>query len=394
MSLLLSDNQKRITLLGINSGTSADSVDLTAVRVDRTSVRPSVELVDATEVKYPTALRTSVLEAADARRVEPELLMKLDLLLGQFFGRKAADWLRKLKRQKITVDLIGSHGQTIRHRPGLVGRYSATLQLGLPEMIAEATSLPVVADFRQADIALGSEGAPITTGAMQRIFADTDDVRLIVNIGGMANYFLIPPISSSLPPEAADCGPGNILLDLAADTLLGKPFDRSGKMAASGKIDTRKLGRLKKIISSESATSTGRETYTPDLAKRMIGGVAKESAGAADVMKSLAEATVFGIVRKVRPLLALHPSLTELYLTGGGRRNKFLMTRLQQELPTLAVRPIESLGWPSGAVEAGAYAVMAEAFIRKESLRGMQPNRKTARPLLGRLVLPPAERND
>ncbi|TET95761.1 MAG: hypothetical protein E3J26_02285, partial [Candidatus Zixiibacteriota bacterium] len=203
-------NKKTLVILGLNSGTSADGLDMAAVRISRTNRGAAVKYLAGCAKPYPAELRELVLKVVDSSTIDLNIVIHLDSLLGQFFSRAASAYVRKLTKNNIRVDVVASHGQTIRHLPHKVqiGRFSVagTLQLGAPERIAAATGKMIVADFRQADIAVGNEGAPVTAGAMRRLFAKSTESRLIVNIGGIANYFYFPKEKSRLKASAADCG--------------------------------------------------------------------------------------------------------------------------------------------------------------------------------------------
>ena len=184
-------NKKSLTLLGLNSGTSADAVDMAVLKIKRIKNRPSISYLTGAEYKFPTRLKEAVLNVADNRMATVVEMLKLDFQLGHFFGSKAAQFIDKLSENKIKIDLIASHGQTVRHLPNHFKHnnknQSATLQLGAPAQIACLTNKIVVTDFRQAEIALGGEGAPITTKAMDLLFGEGKQ-KLIVNIGGMTGH--------------------------------------------------------------------------------------------------------------------------------------------------------------------------------------------------------------
>ena len=195
-------NRKQLTLLGLNSGTSADGLDMAVLKIRRLTRGVSVKYLAGYERKFSRSLKELVHRMADSDTVTLEELIELDNLLGEFFGRTAKSYLKQMELRGVKIDVVASHGQTVRHRPGKVRRLGkwihGTMQLGSLDRIAAATGRVTMGDFRQADIAVGNEGAPITTGAMQRLFADKQHSRLIVNIGGMANYFYFPAKDSRL----------------------------------------------------------------------------------------------------------------------------------------------------------------------------------------------------
>jgi anhydro-N-acetylmuramic acid kinase len=296
------------------------------------------------------------------------------------------------------VDAIASHGQTVRHLPQktrFVGfTVNGTLQLGSPEQIAAHTGRIVTADFRQSDVALGHEGAPITTPAMERLFATRQESRLIVNIGGMSNFFYFPGRRSPLESLAADCGPGNSLCDLLCERLFSVPFDRGGRLALAGRSSLRLLTLLQaEPFFHGRESSTGRESFGGALADRIIERAGKLRLSKHDIIATAAELTVTAVANSVRPIVRRDRSVRNLYLTGGGVHNRFFARRLREQLEGLEVVSIQQLGFDPGLVEASAYAVLGEAALRGEGFLvhragGAGGSRQA---ILGRIIQPPQE---
>jgi len=395
MSLTRTLNRKTLTLLGLNSGTSADGLDMAAIRVSRTKIGPAVKFLTSSGKPYPVELQELILKVADSNKIDLKTVIHLDNLLGQFFGHTAATYIRKLAKLNIQVDVVASHGQTVRHLPDKerYGRFSVsgTLQLGSLDSIAAITGRTVVGDFRQADIAGGGEGAPITAGAMQRLFSTPDEPRLIVNIGGMANYFYFPVNSSKLKASAADCGPGNSLSDILSQRLFGEKFDRNGAKASKGMISQRLLRQLLAApFFSGRTVSTGRETFGAKMVQKMVDFGGQYGMAGEDLLATAMEFTATAITGKVQPLVRRDKSLSKLYLTGGGRKNIFLVNRLRSRLCEMEVQRGDVLGIDADFIEAAAYAVMGEACLRSEPLGVLRKNRSGLdSSILGRIVQPP-----
>jgi anhydro-N-acetylmuramic acid kinase len=398
MNLLSPLKKKRLMVLGLNSGTSADGLDLALLKIDRAGGAIRIAQVAGARRRYPRNLRQAVLSLADAPTVSPDDLIYIDQALGQFYGRTAAAFIKRWEREGTPVDIVASHGQTVRHLPKktrFVGfTVNGTLQLGSPEQIAARTGRVVVADFRQGEVALGHEGAPITTAAMQRLFASTRESRLIVNIGGMSNFFFFPGRRSPLETMAADCGPGNSLCDLLCERLFGVPFDRGGRLALAGQASKRLLTLLlaEPFFQSREA-STGREVFGRGLAERIIERADKLRLSKHDIIATAAELTVTSIANGLRPILRRDSTVRNLYLTGGGVHNRFFARRLSEQLDGLEVVSIQQLGFDPGLVEASAYAVMGEAALRSESASVHRAGGAggSRRAILGRIVQPPQE---
>ncbi len=387
--------RKTLVILGLNSGTSADGLDMAAVRISRTKRGVVIKYLAGCAKPYPVELRRLVLKVADSRTIDLNVIVHLDGLLGEFFGQAASAYVKKLKRNNISVDVVASHGQTIRHLPHKVqfGRFSiaGTLQLGAPERVAFATGKTVVADFRQADVAAGNEGAPITTAAMRLLFATSTESRLIVNIGGIANYFYFPKGESRLAVDAADCGPGNSLSDILSQRLYGKNFDVKGMHASQGKISKRLLTLLlANPFFSGKTISTGREDFGVATVHEILDFGQRFGLTPEDMLATAAELTAAAIAMKVRPLLHRDKKLSKLYLTGGGRNNSFLVNRLRHRLPEMEIHRADQLGFNADFIEAAAYAVMGEACLHSTPLSLRSKNKSgSASPILGRIVQPP-----
>jgi len=387
-------DKRRLTVLGINSGTSADGLDLAAVRCDE---RGRARVLDGATKRFPQGLRDLILTVADAEAVPLETVVHLDNLLGRFIGDAASAYVKRLKTKNIAIDMVASHGQTVRHVPlrEKLGRYllGGSLQLGSLDRVAAATGRVTAGDFRQADIALGGEGAPITTGAMRVLFGDTREDRLIVNIGGIANYFFFPAGSGAA--QARDCGPGNSLSDILSQLLYDEPFDRNGRHAAAGTVSQRLLSLLTAhpFFKGESI-STGRELFGPPMAERIIGFGRRFKLAPEDLVATAAEMTTIAIAIGVWPMVGKHRSLDALYLMGGGRRNRHFVRRLAHHLPDLTVRPVEDLGFNGDLVEAAAYAVMGCACVRSTPLTPATTTttrrKDRRRAIAGHIAQPPA----
>ncbi len=380
-------------VLGLNSGTSADGLDLAAVKcLTRSNKTGSVIFLAGQKKKYPAALRVHITKTMHARNIPVDELIYLDNLIGRFFGKEASKFIDALFAQGIRIDAIASHGQTIRHLPVMAGflgqRVRGTLQLGSSEFIAAATGKTVISDFRQADIAVGNEGAPITSHAVRELFSDSREPRLLLNIGGIANYFYIPTGKRQEVVESADCGPGNSLSDYLSTRLFGENFDRHGRRAASGQVSERLLA----LLSADPfyigpAKSTGKEVFGETMGETMITFGRKFKIPGVDLLATAVELTVRSIAWKVLPLLRRDRDVKKMYLTGGGRDNIFLVKRLQLSLPEVHVCRIDELGIPGDFVEAASYAMLGEACLRGRPMSNMGPDGR--RPVLGRITQPP-----
>ncbi len=392
MTLQQLAKRKSLTVLGINSGTSADGIDLALVRL---TALGKATLIAGRKLSYSSQVRELVLCAADSTNIKIDQIVHLDNLLGQLFGQAAQRFIASQERKGIRVDAVASHGQTVRHLPQkirLAGhRVHGTLQLGSLDQIARLTGKVVIGDFRQADVALGNEGAPITVAAVGQLLGSRMESRVILNIGGMANYFYFPR-GQMARAEAADSGPGNVLSDLLTQRLFRKNYDKNGALAKAGQPSHRLLTLLASDRTLAPATrSTGREQFGAALCDRIIAEGHKLHLSAPDLLATATELTVSRICRHLEPIIRKDRSLRKLYLTGGGAYNSFLRRRLQEALPTIEVTTVAALGMNPGLLEAASYAVMGNACLKSIPLRTLfYPGAKqNLRPILGRIAQPP-----
>ena len=396
MAIYKTLTKNSLVVVGLNSGTSADGLDMAALRFGSSKKKETIKLLAARTRRFDSVLRQTILDITDAARVSLNELVSLDNMLGIFFGRAAASFVKHLRRKGIMVDAIASHGQTIRHLPATmtIGKYRVhgTLQLGSPDQISVLTGKPVVADFRQADVALGGEGAPITVEAMRRLFADKHESRLIVNIGGMANYFYFPKGGDRWRTRAADCGPGNVLCDILSTRLFGEKYDRGGRRAGSGSVCDKLLTvLLERRFFKNTRNSTGREEFGPALVDRIMSSGRRFGISDGDIMATTAELTTVSIINRLRPLVRGDRATRKLYLTGGGSHNKFFVRRLQDCFPDIDVCTVKELGFNPDIVEAASFAVIGRAALCSQAMPTRFDGRRKQKlqPVLGRIVQPP-----
>ena len=389
--------KRKLVMLGLNSGTSADGLDMAAIAITRGRQGLSTKFLKGNSKSYPPQLRSQILNLADSKSTTLEEIISINNAVGEFFGKNAASFIKQLSHSGITVDAVASHGQTVRHIPvaSANAKYMrGTFQIGSLEMISTASNKITIGDFRQADVALGHEGAPITVTAMQRLFASNKESRLIVNIGGVSNYFYYPLNYKKLRRLAGDCGPGNSLCDILCEKLFHKRFDHYGKIASNGKPSKRILSLLlAQPFFKNKTISTGRETFGKNFAEKIISLGVKFELSKSNILSTAAELTVLAIVNKIKPLLKRDSSLSKLYLTGGGRKNKFFVKRLIEMLNGMEIVPADNLGVNADFIEAAAYAVMGEAALRSEPLPTVFDGKQaaTSYPVLGKIVQPPVK---
>jgi anhydro-N-acetylmuramic acid kinase len=360
-------NKKNMIVAGVMSGTSADGVDVALVRLEP-RLHTRFELLGHAEYPYPKKVRAAVLAAMNASQASVADLSRLNFLLGELYSDAV---LATEQQFRVKVALVGCHGQTLYHQgePQLFlgRRIAATWQTGEPAIIAAKVGVPVVSDFRPADIASGGKGAPLVPFLDYMLFRDARVGRIVQNIGGIANLTAISANAAPRKVVAFDTGPGNMVIDAVTEKLFGRPFDRDGKIAASGKVlDQVVSGMLQRAFFRKPPPKTaGREEFGRDFVREFLRSC--RDCRKQDIVATATALTAKSIADAVRRFAADNSAsarkaaFQEMILSGGGAKNSTLVAMLTSELAPLRlhVRFSDEFGLPSAAKEAVAFAVLA-----------------------------------
>lgn len=343
--------------IGLMSGTSVDGID--AALVSLPEGQPP-RLVAAHGEPMPREMRERILAMTLPGDDEIDRVGELDVDIGRQFARAALNLLGKVGVEPGAVVAIGSHGQTIRHRP--LAHSPFTMQIGDPNTIAEMTGITTVADFRRRDMAAGGQGAPLVPAFHDAVFRASHENRLVVNLGGMANVTCLPAAAGE-PVRGFDTGPGNVLLDAWHERHHGTPVDRDGTWGRSGQVDGRLLELLlaDPYFSEAPPKSTGRERFSLAwLDDRLADLPDGDTMAAADVQATLVELTARSVADASTRWGSNHGSV---FLCGGGVHNGFLRERLAAVLPGHRVTTTAGLGVDPDWVEAMAFAWLAHRTL-------------------------------
>lgn len=337
--------------MGIMSGTSLDAIDTVLVTFDQD--RP--KLLGTLSTELPETLKSAILRLNQSGDAEIEQMARLDPELAHLFAHSCLELLQRLAIPPDSICAIGSHGQTIRHRP----EKGYSLQIGDPNLIAELTGITTVADFRRRDLAAGGQGAPLVPAFHYQCFQSPYQDRVIINIGGMANITLLPK-DKTCPVLGYDTGPGNALLDYWIYQSKGVSYDRRGEFAASGTLIPKLLDALLSdpFFSSPYPKSTGRERFNPQWLKSHL----DTSMSNQDIQATLTELTARSIATAIDSHTLSNP---EIYVCGGGSHNDNLLKRLSANLD-LPVYTTEKLGLHPDWVEACAFAWLAYRTLNQQ----------------------------
>jgi anhydro-N-acetylmuramic acid kinase len=366
--------KRGMLVLGLMSGTSADGIDIALANISGAPPRVKARLVNHTSVKFPAQVRAEILRVAEQRAITARELSQLNFRLGQLFAEAAKAACERFGVRMASVDLIGSHGQTIFHQgsgvPYLGGRVASTLQIGEAAVIAAQTGVITVADFRPADMAAGGQGAPLVPYADYLLYSDGKLGRASLNLGGIANVTVIPAGAARERVFALDTGPANMLIDaLVAHFTRGrKKFDAGAKMALAGRAIPALLDELMRdpYLKKAPPKSTGREYYGGAYVKRVLALGRRFRAKPNDLIRSVTIFTALSVVDALNRFVTPKTKLDQLIVSGGGARNPLVMAQLAAALPGVEVLPSSRLGVPEEAKEAFAFALLAyETFHQR-----------------------------
>jgi anhydro-N-acetylmuramic acid kinase len=366
--------KRGMLVLGLMSGTSADGIDIALANISGAPPRVKARLVNHTAVKFPAQVRAEILRMAEQRAITARELSQLNFRLGQLFAEAAKAACERFGVRMASVDLIGSHGQTIFHQGSAVlylgGRVASTLQIGEAAVIAAQTGVTTVADFRPADMAAGGQGAPLVPYADYLLYSDGKLGRASLNLGGIANVTVIPAGAARERVFALDTGPANMLIDaLVAHFTRGrKKFDAGAKMALAGRAIPALLDELMRdpYLKKAPPKSTGREYYGGAYVKRVLALGRRFRAKPNDLIRSVTIFTALSVVDALNRFVTPKTKLDQLIVSGGGARNPLIMAQLAAALPGVEVLPSSRLGVPEEAKEAFAFALLAyETFHQR-----------------------------
>lgn len=360
----------KIRIIGLMSGTSADGVDVAVVDLQSPVAATRLRLVAFETVPYAPQTRHLILSYLNAHNISAAEISQLNFLIGELFADAVLATCRRHRIPLRSVNLIGSHGQTVYHqsvKSAFGGRrISSTLQLGEAAVIAERTGITTISDFRVRDMAAGGNGAPLLPYVDYILLRHPRKHRIALNIGGIANLTFLPRHCRREQLLAFDTGPGNMMLD-AALTLRSRgklKWDKGGRIASRGQVNAPLLTALLEhpFYRQRPPKAAGREQfgieYTVETLRRL------KSEPVENVLATLTELTAQTIVNAIGRYLPTGKSLDELIVSGGGAKNIFLMSRLQSLLPCARVVTATEMGIDSDAKEAIAFAILAHETWR------------------------------
>lgn len=354
-------------IVGLMSGTSLDGLDIALCKISGSGTRTKVVLKAFTTIPYNDSQKDRIRNVFAKQVVDFRLLCELNPWVAGMHATMVLEALRKWKVKPAAVSLIASHGQTAFHAPvsTTVGaRQNSTLQIGDGDHLAVKTGIITISDFRQKHIAAGGEGAPLAVYGDYLLFSKKGENRILLNMGGIANFTFLPGSSGRSVVFVTDTGPGNTLIDQAVRKYFDAPFDRDAKIARSGKVNQPLLKALKdnKFFALPVPKTTGPELFNLDYVERAQRQAQVLDIITEDLIATLTRFSAETICDAIRKNLTTMTS-ARVYLSGGGAHNPLLVTWITELLPGLAIDNMASLGIDGDAKEAVLFAVLANETV-------------------------------
>ncbi|MCE7042956.1 anhydro-N-acetylmuramic acid kinase [Dyadobacter sp. CY312] len=366
-------NQKSRRIIGLMSGTSLDGLDVALCKIENSGTDTILEVENFTTVPYSETFRDEIRKVFAKSEIDFQHLCVLNPFIGIEHGKMILDCLEKWNIAPSEIDLIASHGQTVFHAPkiqhGLADFPNATLQIGDGDHIALETNIITLSDFRQKHVAAGGEGAPLAVYGDYFLFSKKGENRILLNMGGIANFTLLPGTvntdpSEKLPVFTTDTGPGNTLIDAYMRRFFRKPYDENGEVASNGIPNEifLKVLKEKSFFDAPFPKTTGPEVFNFDYVENAIQKSRLSSLSRNDIIATLTQLSADTIVDSIRKVTNNNESY-KIFASGGGAHNPILMKAIKDQLPDYPVFLLDELGVSGDAKEAVLFAVLANETV-------------------------------
>ncbi len=343
--------------IGVMSGTSLDGIDIAIVDFSD----DGMHLQAAETYPFTQSLRQDLLKLINSGRAHLQQLGQIDVALGYAYSEAINQLLAETHIEKQAIEAIGCHGQTVFHAPEAA--YPFSMQIGNAHVVAEMTNIDTVADFRQRDMVLGGQGAPLVPAFHQALFHNDTENRVIANIGGIGNITILPA-NAEIPVSGFDTGPGNVLLDQWYQQHHKDFYDDNGQWARGGEVDEDLLQRLMNdpFFQQSAPKSTGREYFNLNWLTNQLAELDKPI-NARTVQQTLLQMTAISISDAIK---SCAEDTQSVFVCGGGAHNEVLMQALRDRLPGVKVTSTTALGLAPDWVEACAFAWLARQTMHHQ----------------------------
>lgn len=365
--------QKSRLIIGLMSGTSLDGLDIALCKVTGSGPSTQIELVQFETVSYTNGFKDKILNIFSKQHVSLEQLTLLNPWLATQHASMVNDAIAKWGLKNDQIDLIASHGQTIYHAPKSLHPNdefgTATLQIGDGDHLAVSTGIITLSDFRQKHIAAGGDGAPLAVYGDYLVAVDPSENRLLLNIGGIANYTYLPAGSSLSEVFSSDTGPGNTMMDAFMRTHFNESFDKNGVVASNGVVNENLLAAMEShtFFKLEMPKTIGPELFNLAFIKTAQEQSNTLSISGQDIMATLNQLTANAIVNGIKQHIQNDVNYT-MYVSGGGLHNNFLMENISKLLPNITIKSSLDIGLQPDAKEAILFALLANECIAGEPM--------------------------
>lgn len=377
---------------GIMSGTSLDGINVSLVRISGSGIALKMEEVAFYTTPYPKEIVEILLRNSAPETSAVNEISQLNAYLPVLYADAVLKTLAQANLTTEDLDLVGCHGQTIFHIPfpeKCAGQdVISTLQIGDPSVLANRLRVPVIGDFRTADMALGGQGAPLVPYLDYVYFASPDENRGLLNLGGIGNITLLPANAKAHEVIAFDTGPANMVIDSLVRHFYNKPYDENGDIGAMGSVDEALLHELLRdpYFQAPPPKSTGREKYTQIFVDQLI--AENTHLAPVDLVATATAFTAHSIRLANQYILEPRCKLDVILASGGGIHNKTLMRMISDAVSPIRVTTVDAYNLNSDAKEAACFAVLAHEFLN-ETPTNLPSVTGASRPtLLGKLALP------
>lgn len=367
LAKLASKNSRQI--IGLMSGTSLDGLDIALCEIAGTGHETAVQVKEFTTVPYDDTFRNNILEVFAKRDIDLQQLCLLNEYVAVTHAAMVNACLGKWKTSKSDIDLIASHGQTVFHSPnskltnGLT--INGSLQIGDGDHLAMHTGITTISDFRQKHLAAGGEGAPLALYGDYLLFSKKEEERLLLNIGGIANFTYLPGNLNTEHIICSDTGPGNTLIDACMRSCFpGCQFDKDASVASKGTMNPALLLALKEhsFFSLPFPKSTGQELFNLEYIEKAISRSGISNTGMEDILCTLNKFTADCIADAIETNLPGIKNL-QVFASGGGVHNPLLMRFLKERLRNCTVHSTRELGIGPDEKEAVLFAILANECV-------------------------------
>ena len=380
------------TIIGLMSGTSMDGIDVCIVKIINKDDKTDIIPIDYLNFPYPKGLSERFKLLIAQEQIKLNDISQLNVLTGSLFADAALKIIKKNNITPHSVDLIGSHGQTIWHSPdieNLFGKHiNSSLQIGCISTIAKKTGITVTGNFRMGDIAEGGQGAPLIPYFDYFMFNSADENIVALNIGGISNITVIPAGCSLNEITAFDCGPGNLLTDYFCNLLFNKDYDINGTIAEKGKISQDLFEKISDVefFDLKPPKSTGREYFGKEFFDKINSLSAGMKISDTVLFTTISELTPYSIYKNIKNHLDFN--VNKLIISGGGAKNNYFINRLTKYLPDTVICSTEDYGINPDAKESIAFAFFANELINGKCINIKKATGAKKSTLCGEIAFP------